>query len=125
MFSYWIKRMKGLHRMTEPTITTRVDHIAEMRRAINAATSAAEDAGVSVAAIHEMFKSFVENFRQRSLYETDRANARAQAANEAVARANAVRASRAERQLQAEREAYRAAVNRAADAQAERDGYAR
>lgn len=94
----------------------------DMKRAIHAATSAAEDAGVRVAAIHEMFKGFTENFRQRSLFETDRANARAQTANDAVARAQAVKAARAERQLEAEREAYRDAVNRAADAEDARRG---
>lgn len=99
-----------------------VDPLGELRRAINAATSVAEDAGVSVVVIYSMFLGFAENFRQRSLYETDRANARAQTANDAVARANAVRAVRAERQLEAERQEYRDAVNRAADAEDARRG---
>ena len=47
---------------------------------------------------------------------------RAQTANDAVARANAVRAARAERQLEAERQEYRDAVNRAADAEDARRG---
>ena len=92
--------------------TKRADPLAEMKAAINKAASAAEDAGVPVAAIHEMFKSFTENFRQRALFAADQARAKAQAPNDAVARAQAVRASRAERQLQAEREAYREDVNR-------------
>ena len=114
--------MFGSKKPINATINTRVDHVANFKRIVDMACSEAEAAGVRVAAIHELFKGLTENYRQRSLYEADRANARSQIPTDAVARAQAVRAARAARQLEAERQEYRAAVNRAADAEDARRG---
>jgi hypothetical protein len=60
--------------MTEPTITTRVDHLAEMRKAIDAAIRAAEKAGVRPAAMVEYFTGCLNYVRQRAEYQADQAN---------------------------------------------------
>src|ERR1700756_4283555 len=94
--------MFGRTKPIDTTINTRVDHFAEMEKAIRAACSTAEKNGVSVAAIHVMFMGFAEQFRQRSLYASDGAGARQQAPNEAVARAMHIKADRERRGLEAD-----------------------
>jgi hypothetical protein len=112
--------MFGRNKPIDNTINTRIDHFAEMEQKIRAACSMAEDNGVSVAAIHAMFKGFTEQFRQRSLYVADVTRAKAQTPDEAVARAMHIKADRERRALEAERAEYREAVNRAAEAAEER-----
>ena len=103
-------------------IETKKDHFAELKAAVHRACSVAEDNGVSVAQIRNFFQGCHTQYVQRAMVAIDVANARAQTANDAVARAQAIRASRAERQLEAERQEYRDAVNRAADAEDARRG---
>lgn len=60
--------------MSEPITTQRVDHLAEMRRAIDATTSAAEKAEVRAAQIRDYFESCLDLYRRRALYQADQAN---------------------------------------------------
>lgn len=59
---------------TEPTIRTRADHLGEMRKAIDAATSTAEDSGVFAREIRDYFEGALNLWRQRALYQADMAN---------------------------------------------------
>ena len=104
--------MFGMKRPIDTTINTRVDHLAELKAAVHRACSVAEDSGVHLALIRDFFQGCHTQYVQRAMVAIDVANARAQAPSDAVARAQAVKAARADRQLQAEREAYREDVNR-------------
>lgn len=58
----------------DTTIRTRADHLAEMRQAIDKATSAAEDAGVFAREIRDVFEGGLNLWRQRALAQADMAN---------------------------------------------------
>jgi hypothetical protein len=131
MFSYLIKRMKGLHRMSQPQINTRVNDLAEMKAAIDKAISAAESAGVKPAAMVEYFTGCLNYARQRALHQAEQAGGATRMFDQHghlidhagnVARARAIRD---EQQCLADEAEYRADVERRAEAQAERDGYVR
>jgi hypothetical protein len=102
------------------TIHTRVDHFEELKAAIINACSAAQAGGVSVAAIHALFAGYTEQYRQRSLFVSDEARAKAQAPTPEVAAANAARERRKERELQRERDEYRQHVTQRAIEEDER-----
>jgi hypothetical protein len=117
--------------MTEPTITTGVDHLAEMRKAIDGAISAAESAGVRPAAMIEYLDGCLNYARRRALNVAHQADAtrsmsdgRGGVIDHAgnVARAQAIRD---EKRRLADEATYRADVERRAEAQAERDSYVR
>jgi hypothetical protein len=97
-------------------------HFTDLKDAVYRAASIAEDAGVPLALIRNFFGGCHNNYITRAEVAIDAANARSQIPSEAVARAEHVRRDRAERALQAEREAYRDAVGRAADAEDARRG---
>jgi hypothetical protein len=103
-------------------ITTKADTtnpsnpFEEMKRAIYAAISAAEDAGVPHVAIRNFVDGLAVLRRQRSDFLADQAN---RMSPEVIA-AEAARHRRAEQQLERERQEYRAAVTRAAEAEDER-----
>ena len=112
--------MFGIKKPIDTTINTKVDHLAEMRKAIDAATSAAEDAGVFARDIRDYFEGALNLWRQRALYQSDMANR----ADPKLAAALAVKEERrreAER-LASERE-WQESVNRRGAEQAIRDDY--
>ena len=116
--------------MTEPTITTRVDHLAEMRKSIDAAISTAESAGVKPGAMIDYFEGCLNYTRQRALHASDRANitrmhdSRGNLIDHhgAVARAQAIRDE--QRRVESER-AWQESVNRRAEEQRIRDEFIR
>jgi hypothetical protein len=111
--------------MTEPTINTRVDHLAEMKAAIDRAISAAESAGVRPAAMIEYLEGCLNYARLRALHVADQANVTRPMSDGRGGTidyaANAARAAaiRDEKQRLADEAAYRADVERRAEAQAE------
>jgi hypothetical protein len=130
MFKSLIKRFKGSQRMTEPTITTRVDRLAEMKAAIDVAINAAERAGVRPAAMAAYFEGCLKYARQRALHAVDQANVTRMHDQHGhpinhhanIARAEGIREEK--KRLQSEAE-WQESVNRRAEEQAERDGYVR
>jgi hypothetical protein len=117
--------------MTESTITTRVDPLAEMRKAIDAAISEAEKAGVKPAAMVGYFTGCLNYAHRRALHVADQANATRPMSDGRGGTidyaANAARAAaiREEKQRLADETAYRADLDRRAEAQAERESYIR
>lgn len=116
--------------MSEPITIQRVDPLTEMKAAINKACAAAEDAGVLARDITPYVEGPLTYWRQRALHAVDQANAtRMHDGNGVlidhhgdVARAQAIRD---EQRRLADEAAYRADVERRAEAQAERDSYIR
>ena len=116
--------------MTEPTINTRVDHLAEMRTAIDAAISAAESAGVKPAAMIEYFEGCLNYARQRALHQAEQVNITRMHDQHghlidhhgAIARAQAIRE---EQQRLASEAEWQESVNRRAEEQRIRDEYIR
>jgi hypothetical protein len=122
--------MFGTKKPIDMTINPRVDHLAEMRRSIDAAVSAAEKAGVFPRDIRDYFEGSSNYWRQRALHAADQANVTRMYDQHghlidhhgAVARVQAIRQE--QERLASERE-WQESVNRRAEAQAERDGYVR
>jgi hypothetical protein len=116
--------------MSEPITTQRVDHLAEMRKAIDGAISAAESAGVRPAAMIEHFEGCLNYVRQRALHVADQANAtrmhdqHGNLINHAgnVARAQAIRQ---EQERLASEPEWQESVNRRAEEQRIRDEFIR
>jgi hypothetical protein len=117
--------------MSEPINTQRVDHLAEMRKAIDGAISAAESAGAKPAAMVEYFEGCLNYARQRALHQAEQAGGATRMFDQHghlidhagnIARARAIRD---EQQCLADEAEYRADVERRAEAQAKRDGYVR
>jgi hypothetical protein len=101
----------------DTTINTKpANPFEDMKRAIHAATSAAEKGGVPIVAIRNFIDGLALMWRQRADFATDQQN---RMTPEVIA-AEAARHRRAEQRLQVEREEYREAVNRAADREDER-----
>jgi hypothetical protein len=117
--------------MSEPTITTRVDHLGEMKAAISAATSAAQNAGILARDIRDYIEGTLTFWRQRAAYQSDQPNVTRPMSDGRGGTidyaANAARAAaiREEKQRLADEAAYRADVERRAEAQAERESYVR
>jgi hypothetical protein len=116
--------------MSKPQITTRVDHLAEMKAAISAAIVAAEKAGVRPAAMVEYFTGCLSYARQRALHVADQANVTRMHDQHghlidhhgAVARAQAIRQE--QERIESER-AWQESVNRRAEEQRIRDEFIR
>jgi hypothetical protein len=110
--------------------TTRVDHLAEMRKAIDGAISAAESVGVKPAAMIEYFEGCLNYARQRALHASDQTNITRMHDQHghpidhhgAIARAQAIREE--QRRLASERE-WQESVNRRAEEQRIRDEFIR
>jgi hypothetical protein len=113
--------MFGTKKSIDTTINTRVDHLAEMRKAIDAAISAAEDAGVKPAAMVEYFEGCINYVRRRALYRADQANLPKDLAQHAAIALTQQRRQEAER-LQSERE-WQDSVNQRAEADRIRSEY--
>jgi hypothetical protein len=116
--------------MNETIINTRIDHLAEMRKAIDGAINAAEKAGIKPAALIEYFEGCLNYARQRALHQADQANATRMHDQHghlidhhgAVARAHAIRQE--QERLASERE-WQESVNRRAEEQRIRDEFIR
>jgi hypothetical protein len=114
--------------MSEPITTQRVDHLAEMRKTIDAAISAAESAGVKPAAMIEYFEGCLNYTRQRALHQAEQVNitrmhdSRGNLIDHhgAIARAQAIREE--QQRLASERE-WQESVNRRAEEQRIRDEF--
>lgn len=114
--------MFGTNKPTNTTIKTRADHLAEMRKAIDAATSAAEDNGVFARQIRDVFEASLNYWRRRALYQSDLAN-RDRPEHVAAVALTQVKSLEAER-LASERE-WQASVDRRAAEQAVTDEWRR
>jgi hypothetical protein len=130
MFKSLIKRLKGLHRMSEPITTKRVDHLAAMKATINRACAAAENAGVHVTLIRDYFQGCHTNYTRRALHATDQANITRMHDQHGhpinhhanIARAEAIREEK--KRLASEAE-WQESVNRRAEEQRIRDEFIR
>jgi hypothetical protein len=100
----------------DTTIRTRADHLVAMRKAIDVATSAAEDAGVFAREIRDYFEGALTLWRQRALYQSDMANR--DRPEHAAAVAVAQKKRREPERLASERE-WQESVNRRAAEQDE------
>ena len=111
--------------VSEPTINTRVDHLAEMKAAIDKAINAAEKAGVRPAAMIEYFEGCLNYVRQRALHAVDQANVTRmhdQHGHLIDQRAQAIRDE--QRRVESEK-AWHESVNRRAEEQRIRDEFIR
>ena len=117
--------------MSEPITTKRVDPLAEIRKAIDGATSAAENAGVLARDIRDYIEGTLSFWRQRAAYQSDQAKITRPMSDgrggtvDYAANAAQAAAIREEKQRLADEAAYRADVERRAEAQAERESYVR